>query len=410
MPISTGVRGSPCLVHRVPEPGHEAAGVALVRRTASRASGVPACVVGPGRSSPRSTTTACRNAAAVLGDAEEARPAAEQPGGERALQRVGRGQVGQPGGDRGRGEAVVGQRDEHRLEDPGLAGRRAPLRDQPEGQLAEADLAHQVGGEVLAEQRDLVGAGGAERRREGRHPSGSSSVVAVTGRRRRASARAGEPAPDLVAVLVEARAAAAGSRAGSREPDRVAHRGHRGVALADVHDRVEADRSAKATPPSTVLIGPHGTPAAMMIVEPLHRGAGGAAARRAAAAARRGWRCGPRCARSAGRRPAPGTPSTSHELAELAVVAGGDDQVAVGGTAAARRGTGSGGVAHPEGDDAAGDVRAGLVDQPRQRRGQQVDLDVLAAPGRVRGGCSAARMPMVACRPAITSNTEMPAR
>ena len=38
-----------------------------------------------------------------------------------------------------------------------LAGRRPAHRDQPERQLAEPDLAHQVGGEVLAQQPDLVG-------------------------------------------------------------------------------------------------------------------------------------------------------------------------------------------------------------------------------------------------------------
>jgi hypothetical protein len=48
-----------------------------------------------------------QEAAAVLGHAEEARAAAEQPGGERSLQRVRGAEVGQPGRDRGGGEAVV---------------------------------------------------------------------------------------------------------------------------------------------------------------------------------------------------------------------------------------------------------------------------------------------------------------
>ena len=47
-------------------------------------------------------------------------------------------------------------------------------------------------------------------------------------------------------------------------------------------------------------------------------------------------------ARTAGRRPARGR-RAPRQLAELAVVAGGDDQLAVGARAAARRGTGSGG-------------------------------------------------------------------
>ena len=91
-----------------------------VRRTASSASAShPASSVG--QVAVVLVEHGVQVAAAVLGHAEEARPAAEQPGGQRALQRVGRGEVGEPGRDRGRGEAVVGQRDQHRLEDPGLA-------------------------------------------------------------------------------------------------------------------------------------------------------------------------------------------------------------------------------------------------------------------------------------------------
>ena len=94
------------------------------RRTASSASASqPASSVGQSPSRP--VEHVVQEAAAVLGDAEEPGAAAEQPGRQRALERVGRGQVGQPGGDRGRREAVVGQRDQHGLEDPGLAGRRA---------------------------------------------------------------------------------------------------------------------------------------------------------------------------------------------------------------------------------------------------------------------------------------------
>jgi len=81
---------------------------------------------------------------AVLGDAEVPGPAAEQARGQRALDGVRRGQVGQPGGDRGGGEPVVGQGHEHRLEDPDLRLRRAPLGHHPHRQLAEPDLAHQI--------------------------------------------------------------------------------------------------------------------------------------------------------------------------------------------------------------------------------------------------------------------------
>jgi hypothetical protein len=52
------------------------------------------------------------------------------------------------------GEPVVGQGDQDSLEDAQLAGGGPPLRDQPEGELPEADLAHQVVCQVLAEQVD----------------------------------------------------------------------------------------------------------------------------------------------------------------------------------------------------------------------------------------------------------------
>ncbi len=103
-----------------------------------------------------------QEAAAVLGDAEEAGAAAEESGREGALHRVRRGEVGQPGHHRGGGEAVVGEGGEHGLEDAGLAGGRPPLGGQPEGEFAEADLAHDLAGQVVAEQGDRLAGGGAE--------------------------------------------------------------------------------------------------------------------------------------------------------------------------------------------------------------------------------------------------------
>ena len=143
------------LVDRVAQPGDEPA-LPRVRRTAASASAShPASSVG--RSPSCSVEYGVQVAAAVLGHAEEPRPAPEQPGGHRALQRVGRGEVGEPGRDRRRGEAVVGQRDQHRLEHPRLAGVGRRSVDQPERQLAEPDLAHQVAGETLPQQADLLG-------------------------------------------------------------------------------------------------------------------------------------------------------------------------------------------------------------------------------------------------------------
>jgi hypothetical protein len=154
------------LVHRVAEAGHELArcaglrhgikGERVIKRVIVRAS-----VVGWDLS--RLREHGGQVLAAVLGDPEETGPAAEQAGRDRPLQRVGRRQVGEPGGDGGRRETVVGQRDEYRLEDAHLGLGRTALRHHPQHQLAEADRAHQVVGEVLAEEGDVVGIRGAER-------------------------------------------------------------------------------------------------------------------------------------------------------------------------------------------------------------------------------------------------------
>ena len=148
------------LVHRVPEAGDEPV---LLARPPHRGQcqGIEGRIVAgrfgrPGEGVGQET-------AGVLGDAEEPGTTAEQPRGQRSLDRVGRAEVGEPGGDGRRGEAVVGQRDQHGLEHPDLARRWALLCHQPQRQLPETDLAHQVGGEVLAEQGDAVGVRGAQR-------------------------------------------------------------------------------------------------------------------------------------------------------------------------------------------------------------------------------------------------------
>ena len=64
-------------------------------------------------------------AGGVLSDAEEARPPSEQAGGQGALDRLGRAEQRDPGGDRRRREAVIGEGDEHRLEHRALLARSA---------------------------------------------------------------------------------------------------------------------------------------------------------------------------------------------------------------------------------------------------------------------------------------------
>jgi hypothetical protein len=103
----------------------------------------------------------------VLCHAQEAGTRTEHACRQRALHRLGRRQVRESGGDRGRREPVVGQPGEHRLEQPGLAGCGSPSCRQPERELAEPDGAHDVVGQVLAEQADAVGRRDPERRGEG---------------------------------------------------------------------------------------------------------------------------------------------------------------------------------------------------------------------------------------------------
>jgi hypothetical protein len=97
------------LVHRVPEPGNEAPGRLGLPYRLQRQH-VPAGLVRgqPGAGGRVPLQHVMQVAPAVLGDPQEPGSAAEQPGGQRSLQRVGGGQVGQPRGDRGRGEPVVG--------------------------------------------------------------------------------------------------------------------------------------------------------------------------------------------------------------------------------------------------------------------------------------------------------------
>ena len=63
---------------------------------------------------------------------------------------------------------MVGEGDEDRFEHRALLGGRAALGDQPVGELAERDLADQLAGEVVSEEQDAIGVGGADARPERR--------------------------------------------------------------------------------------------------------------------------------------------------------------------------------------------------------------------------------------------------
>ena len=76
-----------------------------------------------------------------------------------------------------------------------------------------------------------------------------------------------------------------------------------------------------------------------------------------------------------------GDPEHLAQRSELAVVGGGDDHVAVVGRHRLVRVHAGMGIAHPVRHDAGGGKGTRLVDEPRQRRGQQADFDVLTETG-----------------------------
>ena len=160
----TAVRGSATLCTGWPSPGTSLR-ASRWRATAAVGQRVPARVVLGQRALLRVATASARNRpqSSVTPRKREpppSSPAASAPwidsGAPVSVRRVRDGR---------RGQAVVGERHQHRFEDLQLAGRRTAARDEPERQLAEADLPHQLPGEVVAEQRDRIGVGVADRRR-----------------------------------------------------------------------------------------------------------------------------------------------------------------------------------------------------------------------------------------------------
>src|SRR6266704_2452676 len=95
---------------------------------------------------------ACEKAASVFCDAEEPRAATQQTRCHRTLERIWGAVQGQAGRDRGRGKAVISQRDEHSLEHTHLLRRRSLLCGEPESQLAKPDVPNQLAREIVTKQ------------------------------------------------------------------------------------------------------------------------------------------------------------------------------------------------------------------------------------------------------------------
>ena len=90
--------------------------------------------------------------------------AAEDAGGERALERLRVGVVGHARGDRGGREAMLGDGDEEQVEKEALLVGRLLAGHQEEEELGEGHPPHQVARQVAAADQDAVRIRGAERR------------------------------------------------------------------------------------------------------------------------------------------------------------------------------------------------------------------------------------------------------
>jgi hypothetical protein len=87
-----------------------------------------------------------KKAPGVLCHTKKARASAEEPRGDGSLESIRSTIECQAGGNRGGSEAMVGERDEDRLEDTHLLRCRSPLGGQPERKFAESHLAEQAVG------------------------------------------------------------------------------------------------------------------------------------------------------------------------------------------------------------------------------------------------------------------------
>ena len=82
---------------------------------------------------------------------------AEDPGGHRALQRLGSAQVGQSRGNRARRHAMFDERDQHRVERHRLLWGREASHDLQVRHVSEADVPEQSARQIAPSDDDLVG-------------------------------------------------------------------------------------------------------------------------------------------------------------------------------------------------------------------------------------------------------------
>ena len=103
-----------------------------------------------------------KSAGGLLDRAAEAVAHAQQARRHRRLQRLRRAEIGQPGGDRARGEAVLDQRHNERVEHHRLLLRGEPGLELEKRHVAERHLADQVRCQVVSADEDLIGRAAAQ--------------------------------------------------------------------------------------------------------------------------------------------------------------------------------------------------------------------------------------------------------
>ena len=130
------MRGSPSLCSGWPKPGSGVRLLAVLAHELHR--------VGAGRQ------RVAQHRPGVLGGAEDHRAAAEQPGGDRALQRLGRRGERHPRGLHARHEAVLGDRHEAGVGHAPLALVRSAAHQEEEEHLGQGQVPHQLRGEVVS--------------------------------------------------------------------------------------------------------------------------------------------------------------------------------------------------------------------------------------------------------------------
>ena len=279
----------------------------------------------------RAASASCRKRPASSVTPRNREPPPSSPAASAPCSESGALKVGEPGGDRGRREPVVGERDQDGLEDPRLAGRRAaPATSQkassPKPTLPMRSAARSWPSSVIC------------RRPRSRAPSGRSAARSCRPLLGRRSVRGSVSHARISSPCSSSPGGGSAYRAGVAE-NVIGWRTDGTAAGPTSTTGSRPSRSAKATPPSTVLIGPHGTPAAMSSRN--HSGGPGPSRSTSSGRSSSRWRCCPGCAEPRVVHQL-GTPSTSQSVRNWpslpAVMM--SSSSAVG---RARTGTGSGG-------------------------------------------------------------------